>query len=127
MFAMHILKPTLIGNSSRLILERASRSERLANAGIPNTSVELVQGALGESADFLIATYGMGSEHREGAKPTAFNASAAPQSDCSKDNLAAQDRVQVRGLCAHAVACDWKYATCAVCFAGLDLCVVSPC
>ena len=56
---------------------------------MPDMSVELVEGALGESADFLIATYGMSAVHMDGLKPAAFKpiVSAGPDKPVSTAGL----------------------------------------
>ncbi len=57
--------------------------------------MELVEGALGESADFLIATYGMDAAHQDSLKPTAFNTSRQAKLEESVSTLGLQDKVQV--------------------------------
>ena len=57
--------------------------------------MELVEGALGESADFLIATYGVDAVHKDTAKPTAFSTSAEAATSMSAPGL--QERAQVGG------------------------------
>ena len=57
--------------------------------------MELVEGALGESADFLIATYGMDAAHQDSLKPTAFNTSGQAKLDESVSTLGLQEKVQV--------------------------------
>ena len=66
-----------------------------ALADITSTSVELVEGALGESADFRIATYGMGSQDGNSLKPSPFNTSSDTLSDRDDAMLALQNRLQV--------------------------------
>ena len=67
-------------------------------------SVDLVEGALGESADFMIAAYGkdsLESADRDTLKPTGFKASAETQKD--KDalvqNLQEKTRVRPEKMC----------------------------
>ena len=69
-----------------------------ALADITSTSVELVEGALGESADFRIATYGMGSRDGNSSKPSPFNTSSDSLSDRDDDVLALQKSLQVQLL-----------------------------
>lgn len=62
-------------------------------------SVDLVEGALGESADFMIAAYGKDSPEsadRDTLKPTVFKASAETRKD--KDALVQdlQEKARVR-------------------------------
>ena len=60
--------------------------------------MELVEGALGESADFRIATYGMGSLNSNSLKPSPFNTSSDALSDRDDAVLALQKSLQVRLL-----------------------------
>ena len=64
-------------------------------ADMTGMSVELVEGALGESADFLIATYGMDALHQGTLKPTAFNTSGEAELGRARDALGLQNKVQV--------------------------------
>ena len=57
--------------------------------------MELVEGALGESADFLIATYGMHAVHQDSLKPTAFSASGKAELERPVHALGRQIKVQV--------------------------------
>ena len=62
-------------------------------------SVDLVEGALGDSADFMIAAYGkdsLESADRDTLKPPVFKASAEAQKD--KDTLVQdlQEKTRVR-------------------------------
>ncbi len=58
-------------------------------------SVELVEGALGESADFLIATYGMDALHRDSLKPSAFKTPGEADLVKSVSTLGMQEKAQV--------------------------------
>lgn len=64
-------------------------------ADMTGMSVELVEGALGESADFLIATYGMDAVHKDGLKPTAFNTSGEAELARSGSALGLQEKTQL--------------------------------
>lgn len=69
-------------------------------------SVDLVEGALGESADFMIAAYGkdsLGSADMDTLKPTAFKASAEAQKD--KDALIQDLQEMTRVRPANRVCC----------------------
>ena len=57
--------------------------------------MELVEGALGESADFRIATYGMESRDGNSLKPSPFNTSSDSLSDRDDAVLALQKSLQV--------------------------------
>lgn len=65
------------------------------HADITCLSVELVEGALGESADYLIPSYGTYDLKKDSLKPVAFKAAAAAQPDKSASALATQDKTQV--------------------------------
>ena len=58
--------------------------------------MELVEGALGESADFLIATYGMENAHKDGLKPSAFDTSREAEPVKPVSTLGLQEKAQVR-------------------------------
>ena len=60
--------------------------------------MELVEGALGESADFRIATYGMEARDGNSLKPSPFNTSSDSLSDRDDAVLALQKSLQVRLL-----------------------------
>ena len=57
--------------------------------------MELVEGALGESADFRIATYGLGARDSNSLKPSPFNTSSDSLSDKDDALLALQKSLQV--------------------------------
>ncbi len=65
------------------------------HADITCLSVELVEGALGESADYLIASYGTYDLKEDSVKPTAFKAAAPAQPDKSTSVLATQGKTRV--------------------------------
>ncbi|CAL5224665.1 g7387 [Coccomyxa viridis] len=90
--------PTLAGDvpASRHGVESNSHKEHMDGLqNMTGMSVELVEGALGESADFLIATYGMDAAHQDSLKPTAFNTSRQAKLEESVSTLGLQDKVQL--------------------------------